>query len=150
VIQVARTELTYLADSKATINVVLGDARLSLEREPKQNFDVLVVDAFTSDVIPVHLLTREAFRLYFLHLKKSGVLAVHVSSRYLDLAPVVHLAAAESMGKHATLVEISRRKRSPHFAGGLGSGRPARVSQSSADPKCRHQDQGPPSRSNVD
>lgn len=84
--------------------MVLGDTRLSLEREPKQNFDVLVVDAFTSDVIPVHLLTREAFTLYFQHLRKSGVLAVHVSNRYLDLAPVVQLAA-ESMGKHATLIE---------------------------------------------
>jgi len=104
VIQVAKTEFTYLADSKATIDVVLGDARLSLEREPNQSFDVLVVDAFTSDVVPVHLLTREAFTLYFQHLRKSGVLAVHVSNRYLDLAPVVQLAA-ESMGTHATLIE---------------------------------------------
>jgi hypothetical protein len=104
VIHVASAEFTYLADSKATIDLVLGDARLSLEREPKQNFDVLVVDAFTSDVVPVHLLTREAFTLYFQHLRKSGVLAVHISNRYLDLAPIVQLAA-ESMGKQATLIE---------------------------------------------
>jgi len=104
VLQVARTEFTYLAESKANIDLVLGDARLSMEREPEQNLDVLVVDAFTSDAIPVHLLTREAFALYFRHLRNSGALAVHVSNRHLDLAPIVQ-RAAESMGKQATLIE---------------------------------------------
>ena len=71
------------------MHVTLGDARLSLEREPAQDFDVLVVDAFSGDAIPVHLITKEAFALYFKHLKPSGVLAIHISNQYLDLAPVV-------------------------------------------------------------
>jgi hypothetical protein len=72
-----------------------GGARrrlLSLEREPK-NFDILALDAFSSDAIPVHLLTVEAFRAYLRHLKAGGVLAVHISNRYLDLVPVVQQAA---------------------------------------------------------
>lgn len=98
VLHLARTEFTYLANCKARVDVALGDARLSLEREPPQNFDVLAVDAFSSDAIPVHLLTREAFTLYFRHLNPSGVLAVHVSNKHLDLRPVVETAAA-SLGK---------------------------------------------------
>ena len=68
---------------------MLGDARLTLEAQPTQQFDLMAIDAFSSDAIPVHLLTREAFALYFRHLKPSGILAVHVSNRYLDLVPVV-------------------------------------------------------------
>jgi len=75
--------------------VALGDARLSLEREPAQNFDVLALDAFSSDSIPVHLLTVEAFGAYLRHLKPGGVLAVHISNRYLDLVPVVQQAARQ-------------------------------------------------------
>ena len=80
VLQLANTEFTYLKICKARLDVALGDARLSLEREPSENFDVIAVDAFSSDAIPVHLLTREAFVLYFRHLKPTGVLAVHVSN----------------------------------------------------------------------
>jgi spermidine synthase len=87
--RMARHWFSYLKDSKATVDVVLGDARLSLEREPPQAFDVLVLDAFSSDSIPVHLLTREAFDTYAAHLKPDGVIAVHVSNRHLDLIPVV-------------------------------------------------------------
>jgi spermidine synthase len=104
VIELALREFTYLADSKAEVEVVLGDARLSLEREPAQGFDLLAVDAFSSDAIPVHLLTAEAFALYFRHLKPGGVLAVHISNRYLDLKPVLK-AAAENFGKDAWLVD---------------------------------------------
>jgi SAM-dependent methyltransferase len=104
VIKVAHSQFTYLKDSKATVQVVLGDARLSLEREPKQSFDVLAVDAFSSDSIPVHLLTKEAFDLYFHHLKDDGVLAIHVSNRYVDLEPVVARAAA-ALGKEAMVVD---------------------------------------------
>jgi len=96
VIQIAKTEFTYLADCPAHIDIVLGDARLSLAREPSRQFDLLMVDAFSGDSIPVHLLTREAFQIYWRHLKPNGVLAVHVSNHYLDLAPVVQLAANES------------------------------------------------------
>jgi len=104
VLRLANTEFTYLKICKARLDVALGDARLSLEREPSENFDVLAVDAFSSDAIPVHLLTREAFVLYFRHLKPDGVLAVHVSNKHLNLTPVVKLAAA-SLGKDARLVD---------------------------------------------
>jgi SAM-dependent methyltransferase len=104
VLQLANTEFTYLKICKARLDVALGDARLSLEREPSENFDVIAVDAFSSDAIPVHLLTREAFVLYFRHLKPTGVLAVHVSNKHLDLTPVVKLGA-DSLGKDARLVD---------------------------------------------
>ena len=104
VLRLATTQFTFLKICKARLDVALGDARLSLEREPPQNFDVLAVDAFSSDAIPVHLLTREAFILYFRHLKPDGVLAVHVSNKHLDLTPVVKLAAG-SLGKEARLVD---------------------------------------------
>jgi hypothetical protein len=100
----AKTEFTFLRDSRAQIEIVPGDARLSLEREKTRQFDVLAVDAFTGDSIPVHLLTLQAFRLYFRNLAPDGVLAVHISNRYLNLAPVV-AAAAMKLGKEA--VEIT-------------------------------------------
>lgn len=93
VVDLARTEFSFLKDSPAQVEVQLGDARLSLEREVAQNFDVLVLDAFSSDAIPVHLLTVEAFRAYLRQLRPGGVLAVHISNRYLDLVPVVQQAA---------------------------------------------------------
>lgn len=84
---------SYLNHSKSAVEIVEGDARVSMEEElrrgERQAFDILVVDAFSSDSIPVHLLTREAFAVYLEHLKSDGVLALHVSNRYLDLAPVV-------------------------------------------------------------
>jgi SAM-dependent methyltransferase len=93
VVELARTEFTFLKDSPAKLEVALGDARLSLEREPPENFDVLALDAFSSDAIPVHLLTVEAFKTYLRHMKPGGILAVHISNRYLDLVPVVQQAA---------------------------------------------------------
>jgi len=93
VVDLARTEFSFLADTPAKVEVALGDARLSMEREPPENFDVLALDAFSSDAIPVHLLTVEAFKTYLRHLKPGGVLAVHISNRYLDLVPVVQQAA---------------------------------------------------------
>lgn len=104
VVRLSREEFSYLPDSRASVTVVLGDARLSLERESPGRFDLLVVDAFTSDAIPVHLLTLEAFGLYFAHLKGDGVLAVHVSNKFLDLRPVVRMAAG-ALGKEARLVD---------------------------------------------
>jgi hypothetical protein len=91
VINIARKYFTFLAECPAHVDVVLGDARLSLAREPSQKFDMLVIDAFAGDAIPVHLLTREAFDIYWRHLKPDGVLAVHISNQYLDLAPIVLL-----------------------------------------------------------
>ncbi|MBL9216472.1 MAG: hypothetical protein JNG83_13430 [Opitutaceae bacterium] len=95
----ARHRFTYLEHSPADLEVALGDARLVLEEElargrPRQ-FDLLALDAFSSDSIPVHLLTREAFAVYLGHLRPGGVIAVHISNRYLDLKPVVAGLAAE-------------------------------------------------------
>lgn len=95
--RIAREQFTYLADSPAKIEIVLGDARLSLEREPAQGFDVLAVDAFSGDSIPVHLITVEAVAAYLRHMKPTGVIAFHVSNRFLDLKPVL-LAIAERHG----------------------------------------------------
>jgi hypothetical protein len=89
----ADAPFTYVRDTAARVVVVAGDARLTLEAElghgGPQGFDVLAVDAFSSDSIPVHLLTREAVALYLAHLAPDGVLAIHVSNRYLDLVPIV-------------------------------------------------------------
>jgi hypothetical protein len=93
VVDIARRDFTYLSDSEATIEIALGDARLSLEREPPQRFDVLAIDAFSSDAIPVHLITYEALAIYLAHVKPDGVVAFHVSNRYLDLLPVVEALA---------------------------------------------------------
>jgi SAM-dependent methyltransferase len=89
VVEIARRHFTYLADSSARIEVVLGDARVSLEREPPQGLDVLVLDAFNGDAVPTHLLTREACAVYLRHLRPNGVLAVHISNRHLRLDAVV-------------------------------------------------------------
>ena len=95
VVKIAATEFTFLRVCQAPYAIIPGDGRLSLERESPQRFDLLALDAFSGDSIPVHLLTREAFALYWRHLKPDGVLAVHVSNKYLSLAPVIALAAAE-------------------------------------------------------
>jgi hypothetical protein len=96
VIAVANTWFTFLKQSPAKSEVILGDARLSLEGEPPQQFDVIAVDAFSGDAIPVHLLTKEAFAVYFRHLKPDGILAVHTSNTYLNLAPVVKMLAEDA------------------------------------------------------
>ncbi len=103
VIELARRDFTYLGDSAANIQVFEGDGRLTLERQSPQNFDVLIADAFSGDAIPVHLLTRQAFELYFRHLKPDGVLAVHISNNYLNLQPIV-TGAASVLGKQAVRV----------------------------------------------
>jgi len=93
VLAIAQRDFTYLSDSDATIELALGDARLSLEREPPQQFDVLAVDAFSSDAIPVHLITYEALAVYLRHMKPDGIVAFHVTNRFLDLIPVVEALA---------------------------------------------------------
>jgi hypothetical protein len=87
--RLAHNRFHYLEDTEAKTEVVLGDARLSLEREPDQQFDIIILDAFSSDSVPIHLLTREAFELYRRHLRSDGIIAVHISNRYLDLEPIV-------------------------------------------------------------
>ena len=119
VIDFARTYFTYLRDSDAAIDVVQGDARLSLEQhaasQDGDRFDVLAVDAFSGDAIPVHLLTREASALYWRVLREDGVLAVHVQNRHLDLAPVVRGLARESR-KTAVLIRGVTRPEVGSFA----------------------------------
>jgi hypothetical protein len=95
---IAQNLFTYLRDSEALITFADGDARTSLAHEAAQNFDVLVVDAFSGDAIPLHLLTTEAITLYRRHLTPSGILAFHVSNQYLDLAPeIAQLATSANM-----------------------------------------------------
>jgi len=103
VFELARSQFTYVSDSAAQIQEVLGDARLMLERENPQRFDVLAVDAFSSDSIPVHLLTREALAVYRRHLAEQGAVAFHVTNRYLDLKGVVRRLADET-GMQAVLI----------------------------------------------
>ena len=85
----AEKYFTYLADCRAEHDVVLGDGRLSLEQEKPQHFDLLILDAFSGDAVPTHLLTKEAFEIYRRHLQPDATIAVNISNRYLDLSPVV-------------------------------------------------------------
>lgn len=93
--RLAASRFSYLKEAAGQVQVIPGDARLSLERESPQIFDLLVLDAFNSDAIPVHLLTREAFALYQRHVKTTGVIAVHISNHYLNLEPVIVNLARE-------------------------------------------------------
>ena len=109
VLQLARREFGFMNESRAPVKVHMGDARLALERMQPMNFDVLAVDAFSGDSVPVHLLTREAMQLYAKHMNKNGIIAVHVSNRYLDLEPVVR-AGADAIGKMALEVSDEREE----------------------------------------
>ena len=100
VVEIASTQFTYLRDTAARVEVALGDGRLVLDSEPDQHFDILVMDAFSGDSVPVHLITLEAFRTYFRHLKPGGILAVNISNKYLRLDPVMERAAS-AFGKLA-------------------------------------------------
>jgi hypothetical protein len=91
----SRAYFTYFERTAARTEVVLGDGRLSLEREPDQHYDVLILDAFSSDAIPTHLLTREAFATYLRHLRPDGILAANMSNRHVDIRPVVKQLAEE-------------------------------------------------------
>jgi SAM-dependent methyltransferase len=112
VLDIARSQFDYLGDSKARVEPVLGDARISLEREvaqgafdkPEARYDVLSLDAFSGDASPLHLLTREAFATYERVIKPDGVIAFHLSNRFLDLPPVVGQIAHHA-GFQAVLVE---------------------------------------------
>jgi SAM-dependent methyltransferase len=104
VFQIARSRFTFLTETPAKVTEVLGDGRLSLEREDAQQFDLLFMDAFSGDSIPVHLVTRQAFDLYARHLKPDGILVVNITNNYLDLRPVVAAAAAR-LGRVAIEIE---------------------------------------------
>ena len=95
---------TFLRDCPPRVKVILGDARLSLAQTPRQHFNLLVLDAFSSDVIPIHLLTREALQLYLENLDPHGVIAINISNRYLDLGPVV-----DNLARDAGLISLQRQ-----------------------------------------
>ena len=103
VIDVAMKEFTYLTSTPAKIENLLGDARLTMERETPQNYDVLAIDAFSSDSIPTHLMTHQAMGVYLKNMKQDGVIAFHVTNRFLHLAPVVKRIADEN-GLHTVLI----------------------------------------------
>jgi hypothetical protein len=111
VVDVANEHFSYLTDSPAAVDIVLGDGRISMERELRQRgsraYDVLVIDAFSSDAIPVHLLTLEALELYWSHLKPQGVLALHLTNNYLDLVPVA-ASLGSTLGKEVLYVTTPR------------------------------------------
>jgi len=104
VIEFALQHFTFLSGSRAAIELSQGDARLALEREPAQRLDVLAVDAFSSDSIPVHLITRQAILGFARHVSPQCVIAYHISNRYLNLQPVV-ADLAQSIGRQAILIE---------------------------------------------
>jgi hypothetical protein len=101
---IALNHFSYIRDSGADVRILMGDARLTLERQEPQAYDVIALDAFSGDAIPAHLLTLEAFEQYARHLLPEGVIAVHISNRHLDLLPVVG-GIAERLGIPAHLVE---------------------------------------------
>lgn len=101
--KLARSEFTYLSDCRGKVEVVIGDGRLALEREPSQQFDLLVADAFSGDAIPVHLIDIQALQLYFRHLKPDGILALNITNTHLNVAPVVD-KLARALGKCAVAV----------------------------------------------
>jgi hypothetical protein len=103
-IHLARERFSFLSRSRAQTEVVLGDARLSMERESPQEYDLLALDAFNSDAVPIHLLTREALLIYERHLKPGGAMAVHISSKHLNLAPVVE-GLCRDLNFHYALIE---------------------------------------------
>jgi len=103
VIEMAQEYFTFLEDTPASIELILGDARLTLEREHPQAFDILVLDAFSGDAIPVHLLTREAMSIYRRHLRDDGILVIHISNLYFDLNTIVS-GLAKSASFESTIV----------------------------------------------
>jgi len=103
VVEIQARDFSFLRDTPAKAEVILGDGRLSLEREAPRGYDVLGIDAFSGDSIPMHLVTREAMQLYLKHLAPDGVLVFQATNRYIDIMPVIQRHAQE-LGLHAMLV----------------------------------------------
>ena len=114
VLPIAQNLFTYLRDSPASITYAIGDARNSLTSEAPQNFDVLAIDAFSGDAIPLHLLTREVMAVYLRQLAPNGILAFHISNQYVDLEPEVGILARET-GMHAQTVLSSENNERGEF-----------------------------------
>jgi hypothetical protein len=96
VVQIARREFTFLADAPGTIEIVLGDGRMSLEGEPPRGYHILAIDAFSGDSIPMHLVTRESMRTYLKHLDPAGAIVFQATNRFIDIAPVVQRLAQDA------------------------------------------------------
>ena len=114
--EIALNRFSYLTESNADCKILLGDARLTLERQPPQHYDIIALDAFSGDAIPVHLLTTEAFELYLRHLQPQGVIAVHISNRHLDLKPVVG-----EIAKHLQIPAVLVASSDEDFADGASA-----------------------------
>jgi spermidine synthase len=108
---IARNAFTYIRESGAKVDVIAGDARNSLAKEPPQGFDLLAIDAFSGDAIPLHLLTREAVALYKKHLAPGGILAFHISNRHVDLEPPIALLAQDAGMNAVTIATASDDRR---------------------------------------
>jgi hypothetical protein len=104
IFQIATAQFGFYNACPADKHLFLGDGRLTLERLPDENLDFLAMDAFSSDSVPIHLLTREAWGTYRRHLKPTGVLAINITNRYLNLAPVVAQTAAD-LGWNGVVVD---------------------------------------------
>jgi hypothetical protein len=107
VVRIAQTYFTFLTNCPGRVEVILGDGRLSLEREPCQNFDLLLLDAFAGDSVPLHLLTDQAMQTYRRHLKPEGVIVFNISNSHVDLQPVIR-ALADKHGLTAVLAPPRR------------------------------------------
>lgn len=103
-VNVARNQFTFLRKCAPQANIVLGDARLSLARQPANSIDILAVDAFSSDAVPMHLLTHEALQVYGRAVQQNGIVLFHISNRYLDLRPVI-AELAETSHWYAAMLE---------------------------------------------
>jgi len=103
VLEIAKKYFWYLTDAKANLSITLGDGRLNLEREPSQQFDMLSIDAFSSDSIPMHLMTVEALQVYQKQIKPEGAIVYNVTNRLINLAPMVQLLAQQE-GMTAILI----------------------------------------------
>lgn len=108
---IARNVFAYIRDSGAEVSITEGDARTSLAAEPGQNFDVLIIDAFSGDAIPLHLLTTQALTLYRRHLAPGGVLAFHISNRHVDLEPPIALLAQSAGMQAAAITTLANDQR---------------------------------------
>jgi hypothetical protein len=125
VADIARQHFSFLSDCRGRADVIIGDGRVSMEREPDNHYDVFVVDAFSGDSIPVHLLTREAMRVYLRHLKPDGVMALHITNKHLDLAPVIHSLAGWADKESAVVRNAADSRRRVSAAEWVIIGRPA-------------------------
>lgn len=150
--RVARDEryFTFLADCRGKVNVILGDARLSLREAPPGHYDMIILDAFSSDAIPIHLVTREALQLYLSKLQERGLMAFNISNRYLDLAPVLGNLARDAgltclvqRDLNLTHREIEENKRSSDWV--VMARQPEDLGKLAADPRW-HKLSGQPRR----